>query len=71
MDKIKITSKLIISCIILSLFCLFSFEMAYNHILYKDYEEVYNKILELENRVDRVMNTSITLQKYILQQYNK
>lgn len=71
MDKIKITSKLIISCIIFSLFCLFCFEMAYNHILYKDYEEVYNKILELENRVDRVMNTSITLQKYILQQYNK
>ena len=71
MDKIKITSKLIISCIISSLFCLFCFEMAYNHILYKDYEEVYNKILELENKVDRVMNTSITLQKYILQQYNK
>lgn len=71
MDRIKITSKLIISCIIFSLFCLFSFEMAYNHLLYKDYEEIYNEITELENRVDRLIDTSITLQKYILQQYNK
>lgn len=71
MDKIKITFKLIISCIIFSLFCLFSFEMAYNHLLYKDYKEVYDKTLELENRIDRVMNTSIILQKYILNQYKE
>lgn len=62
----KITSKLIITIIIVSLLCLFSFEMIYNRIVYKNYSELYQEYMQLENRVDTTIDLNFKLIHHIL-----
>ena len=64
----KVTIKLVISIIIISLFCLFCFELAYNKVMYKDYNELYIEYIQLEQRVDRVIDMNLKLTKYILKE---
>lgn len=69
MKKVKVTTKFIMSCIIVCLFCMFSFEMAYNHLMYKDYAELYDEYVKLENRVDHAIKSTIQVQKFVLQEH--
>lgn len=64
----KITIKLVISIIIISLLCLFCFELSYNKIIYKDYDELYNEYIKLEKRVDRVIDMNLKLMNKILKE---
>lgn len=64
--KKEITIKMIMACIIVCLFTMFGFEMAYNHLMYKDYSELYNEYIELEGKVEKLTNATINIQKYIL-----
>lgn len=64
----RITSKLIITIIIVSLMSMFMFEMAYNKIMYEDYAEIYNEVQIMEDRVNRLMEIDIKLTKYILEE---
>ena len=66
----KVTIKLVISIIIISLLCLFCFELNYNKIMYKDYNELYIEYIQLEQRVDRVIDMNLKLTKYILKEVN-
>lgn len=66
MQEIKITTKLLISIVIIDLFLMFCFELAYNHLMYKDYAEVYNEVMTMEKRVDMLMEVNIKLQNYII-----
>lgn len=56
MNEDKITVKFVISCVIISLFTMFCYELAYNMSLHDDYMEMYNKVLELENKVEVIEN---------------
>lgn len=67
MQEIKITVKLLISIAFVTLFFMFWFELAYNHIMYKDYTEVYEELQTMENRVDKLIEIDMQLQKYILE----
>lgn len=64
----KITIKLVISIIIISLLCLFVFELGYNRSIYKDYNELYDKYMELEYRVDKVIDMNLKLTNKILKE---
>lgn len=68
MKETKITSKLVMSCIIVCLFTMFMFEMAYCHLMYKDYSELYDEYIKLENKVDKLTKLTINTQSYILRQ---
>lgn len=48
----KITAKLVITMIIVSLLSMFTFEFMYNGMLYSDYKDLYNKTNELERKYD-------------------
>lgn len=50
----KITAKLIITIIIVSLLTMLCFELAYNRIVYKNYTELYNTMIKQEERLDRL-----------------
>ena len=50
----KITAKLIITIIIVSLLTMLCFELAYNGIIYKNYAELYDTMMEQEKRIDRL-----------------
>ena len=52
MKDIKITLKIVISCIIVSAFSLFLFEFIYNQTLYKKYIEMYNEVQDMKYTVD-------------------
>lgn len=67
MKEIKITTKLVISIIMIDLMCMFCFELAYNKIVYKDYAEVYEELQTMESRVDKLIEINMQLQKYILE----
>lgn len=69
MKKVKITTKFIMSCIIVCLFTMFGFEVAYNHLMYKDYAELYDEYIKLENRVDHAIKSTIQVQKFVLQEH--
>ena len=64
----KVTIKLVISIIIISLLCLFCFELSYNRIICKDYGELYNEYMILEKRVDRVIDMNLKLTNKILKE---
>lgn len=66
MEKIKITTKLIISCIIVGLCSLLVIEIIYNRLIYKDYSEMYNQMLIVEDRVDKLIEINVRLQNYII-----
>lgn len=66
-QEIKITTKLLISIVIICLLSMLTFEMAYNRLMYEDYSEMYNDIRTMENRVDRLIEINMKLQKYILE----
>ena len=48
----KVTAKLVITMIIVSLLSMFTFEFMYNGMLYSDYKDLYNKTNELERKYD-------------------
>ncbi len=48
----KITAKLVITMVIVSLLSMFTFEFMYNGMLYSDYKDLYNKTNELERKYD-------------------
>ena len=56
MNDIKITTKLVITIIIVSLFVLASFEFIYNNILYKGYVEMYERVDMLNDKIDLIYN---------------
>lgn len=56
MNDIKITTKLVITIIIVSLFVLASFEFIYNNILYKGYAEMYERVDMLNDKIDLIYN---------------
>lgn len=58
MEKIKVSLKLVITIVIVSLFSLLLFEMQHNIIIYKSYEELYDKYIYMEKEID-------TIQQYI------
>lgn len=64
----KVTIKLVISIIIISLLCLFCFELSYNKIIHKGYDELYNEYIRLEKRVDRVIDMNLKLTNKILKE---
>lgn len=66
MEKIKITTKLIVSCIVVGLCSLLGIEIIYNRIIYKDYSEMYNQMLIVEDRVDKLIEINVRLQNYII-----
>lgn len=66
MQEIKITTKLLISIALITLFFMFWFELAYNHLMYKDYAEVYEKVITMEKRVDMLIEVNMKLQNYII-----
>lgn len=66
MQEIKITTKLLVSIVFITLFFMFWFELAYNHLMYKDYAEVYNEVMTMEKRVDRLLEVNMKLQEYII-----
>lgn len=66
--EVKITQKLLISICFINLFFMFCFELAYNHMLYKDYSEVYSEVLQMENRVDKLIDLNLQLELYILKE---
>ena len=55
----KITVKLIITIIIVSLLCMFCFEIAYNGSLYDDYKELYDEMRKQEERLDRLYDVTL------------
>lgn len=69
--EIKITAKLLISIAFINLFFMFCFETAYNHIMYKDYAEIYEEVRTMENRVDRLIEMNLDLSNYILKGGNQ
>ena len=70
MEKIKITTKLIISCIIVSLFSLLVFEITYNRLAYKDYSKIHEQMQTVENRIDKLIEINLRLQNYIIETEN-
>lgn len=62
----KLSLKLIISIIIISLFSMFLFEFTYNRMIYKDYTKVYDEYIEVENRIDKVLDMNLKLTEYII-----
>lgn len=50
----KITAKLIITIIIVSLLTMLCFELTYNSIMYKDYAELYSATTKQEERLDHL-----------------
>ena len=62
----KLSLKLIISIIIISLFSMFLFEFTYNRMIYKDYTKVYDEYIEVENRMDKVLDMNLKLTEYII-----
>lgn len=69
--EIKITMKLLISIAFINLFFMFCFETAYNHLLYKDYSEVYEEVRTMEDRVDRLIKMNLELSNYIIKGGNQ
>lgn len=69
--EIKITTKLLISIAFINLFFMFCFEMAYNHIVYKNYSEVYEEVRTMENRVDKLIDMNLYLSNYIIRGGNQ
>lgn len=69
--EIKITTKLLISIAFINLFFMFCFEMAYNHIVYKNYSEVYEEVRTMENRVDKLIDMNLYLSNYIIKGGNQ
>ena len=67
MKELKLTSKIVMSCVIVCLFCMLSFEMAYCHLMYKDYSELYEECIKLENKVDKITKITIDIYPYVLQ----
>ena len=63
MEKIKVTTKLVISCIIVSLFFLFAAEIAYNRMIYRDYAKIYEQMLKVENKINRLIDIELELKK--------
>ena len=66
----KLSLKLIISIIIISLFSMFLFEFTYNSMIYKDYTKVYDEYIEVENRIDKVLDMNLKLTEYIIKEDN-
>lgn len=66
---VKITTKLIITIIISGMFGMLLFEMAYCHLMYKDYKQIYDEVYQMQERVDKLIEINLDLQKYILK-YN-
>ena len=66
----KLSLKLIISIIIISLFSMFLFEFTYNRMIYKDYTKVYDEYIEVENRIDKVLDMNLKLTEYIIKEHN-
>lgn len=66
----KLSLKLIISIIIISLFSMFLFEFTYNRMIYKDYTKVYDEYIEVENRIDKVLDMNLKLTEYIIKEDN-
>ena len=60
----KITAKLIITIIIVSLLTMLCFELAYNRIVYKNYTELYNTMIKQEERLDRLYEVVLKLNTY-------
>lgn len=67
MNEIKVTTKLVVTIIIVSLFFLFWFELMYNKLMYQDYQSVYDELIRVEDRVDKLMEVNIQLQNVIIQ----
>ena len=60
----KITAKLIITIIIVSLLTMLCFELTYNRIMYKDYAELYSTTRKQEERLDRLYEVVLKLNMY-------
>ena len=45
---------------------MFLFEFTYNHMIYKDYTKVYDEYIEVENRIDKVLDMNLKLTEYII-----
>lgn len=60
----KITAKLIITIIIVSLLTMLCFELTYNRIMYKDYAELYSATTKQEERLDRLYEVVLKLNMY-------
>ena len=69
--EIKVTTKLLISIAFINLFFMFCFEMTYNHIVYKNYSEVYEEVRTMENRVDKLIDMNLYLSNYIIKGGNQ
>lgn len=52
----KLISKIIISVIIIFLICMLGNEIAYNKMLYKDYSDIYNKLMATEEKYNKLSN---------------
>lgn len=49
----KITTKLILTIIIVSLLCMLAFEITYNHYLYDDKQKIEKRIENLEMEIEQ------------------
>lgn len=55
-QEIKITTKLLISIIFITLLTMLVFECAYSKLVYEDYNEVLTKVQFMETRVKLLEN---------------
>ncbi len=62
----KITSKLVITIIIVSLISMLGFEMIYNKVVYEDYVEMRDALEVQKNRVDYLYNHVLKLTQYVV-----
>lgn len=65
MKNIKLTSKLIITIIIVTLITMFGFEMGYNRMMHKDYAEIYNKQIQQEEEIDKLYILVFQMLEYL------
>ena len=52
----KLISKIIICCILVFLFCWLGYNLAYTEMLYKDYSDIYNKLMATEEKYNKLSN---------------